>query len=42
MNAAANPNPRPNPLQDLHEAIRRRAEEIYFRSGKIPGRDLDK
>lgn len=24
-----------------HEAIRRRAEEIYIRSGRIPGRDLD-
>jgi len=26
---------------DLHEAIRRRAEEIYIRGGRIPGRDLD-
>src|SRR5215469_2154067 len=26
---------------DLHEAIRRRAEEIYFESGEIPGRDLE-
>ena len=25
----------------MHEAIRRRAEEIYFRSGRIPGRDLE-
>ena len=25
---------------DLREAIRRRAEEIYVRSGRIPGRDL--
>src|SRR5579859_3210102 len=24
----------------MHEAIRRRAEEIYLRSGRIPGRDL--
>lgn len=24
-----------------HEAIRRRAEEIYIRNGRIPGRDLD-
>jgi DUF2934 family protein len=40
MNAAADtPNPWPTP--DLHEAIRRRAEEIYVRNGKIPGRDLD-
>jgi hypothetical protein len=26
---------------DLHEAIRCRAEEIYFRSGRIPGRDVE-
>ena len=26
---------------DLHEAIRRRAEEIYIRSGRIPGRDVE-
>ena len=26
---------------DLHEAIRRRAEEIYVRSGRIPGRDVE-
>jgi hypothetical protein len=25
---------------DLHEAIRRRAEEIYIRNGRIPGRDI--
>ena len=25
----------------MHEAIRRRAEEIYIRSGKVPGRDLE-
>lgn len=25
---------------DLHDRIRRRAEEIYFRSGRIPGLDL--
>jgi hypothetical protein len=41
MNVAASPKPWPNPLQDLQEVIRRRAEEIYFRNGKIPGRDLD-
>jgi hypothetical protein len=33
----ANPRPRP----DQREAIRRRAEEIYIRNGKIPGRDLE-
>jgi hypothetical protein len=26
---------------DLHERIRRRAEEIYFRTGRIPGRDAE-
>ena len=31
---------RPAPA-DLHEAIRRRAEEIYYRNGSIPGRDLE-
>lgn len=39
MNAAANPSPTPPP--DLYEAIRRRAEEIYERNGRIPGRDLE-
>ncbi|HTS34563.1 MAG TPA: DUF2934 domain-containing protein [Candidatus Solibacter sp.] len=29
------------PPADLHEAIRRRAEEIYFRNGCIPGRDTE-
>lgn len=28
-------------LKDLHEAIRRRAEEIYERSGRAPGRDIE-
>ena len=42
MNAAANtPNPWPITTPDLQEAIRRRAEEIYVRNGKVPGRDLD-
>ena len=26
---------------DLQDAIRRRAEEIYFESGGVPGRDLE-
>jgi hypothetical protein len=26
---------------DLHEAIRRRAEEIYYHNGRIPGRDME-
>ena len=42
MNAAANtPNPWPTAPRDLHEAIRCRAEEIYIRNGRIPGRDLE-
>jgi hypothetical protein len=42
MNAAANtPNPWPTSPRDLHEAIRRRAEEIYIRNGRLPGRDLE-
>jgi len=42
MNAAAKtPNPWPTPPADQQESIRRRAEEIYIRSGKIPGHDLD-
>ena len=32
----------PSPvLADLQGAIRRRAEEIYLESGRIPGRDLE-
>jgi len=43
MNAAAqpNPHPRPSPQHELHELIRRRAEEIYFRNGRVPGRDKE-
>lgn len=42
MNAAANtPNPWPTAPLDRHEAIRLRAEEIYVRNGKVPGRDLE-
>lgn len=42
MNAAANtPNPWPTVVPDRHEAIRRRAEEIYIRNGRIPGRDAE-
>ena len=41
MNAAANtPHPWPTAASDRHEAIRRRAEEIYIRNGRIPGHDL--
>jgi len=42
MNAAANPpNPWPTPSPDQHEAVRRRAEEIYIRNGRVPGRDVE-
>jgi hypothetical protein len=45
MNAAAQlePDPKswPKPPADQHEAIRRRAEEIYIRNGRIAGRDLE-
>lgn len=26
---------------DVHEMIRRRAEEIYIRNGRVPGRDIE-
>ena len=35
------PSARPASAAELHEAIRRRAEEIYMQSGRIPGRDLE-
>jgi DUF2934 family protein len=35
------PKPGSNVPADLQEAIRRRAEEIYFRNGRIPGHDLE-
>ena len=43
MNAATQPDPQPwpTPPPDLHELTRRRAEEIYFRNGKLPGRDAE-
>jgi len=42
MNAAANiPSPWPTTSPDRHEAIRGRAEEIYVRNGRIPGRDRE-
>jgi hypothetical protein len=39
--AAKTSNPWPNPSTNQHEAIRRRAEEIYIRNGRIPGRDVE-
>jgi len=44
METASHSDPQtswPSFLPDRHEAIRRRAEEIYIRSGRIPGRDLE-
>lgn len=42
MNAAAKTsNAWPTTPPDQHEAIRRRAEEIYIRNGRVPGRDLE-
>jgi hypothetical protein len=38
----ANPsNPWPTAPPSLQEAIRRRAEEIYIRNGRVPGRDAE-
>jgi len=34
-------NPQPAPSPDLHDMIRRRAEEIYHRNGNILGRDRE-
>jgi len=39
--AARSPNPQPRPSADQHEAIRKRAEEIYIRNGRIPGHDTE-
>ena len=36
MNAAANPKPRPNPLQDLQEAIRRAQKKFTSAAEKFP------
>jgi hypothetical protein len=42
MNAAANtPQPWPTSAVDRQQAIRARAEEIYVRNGRIPGRDAE-
>jgi hypothetical protein len=42
MNAApGKPDSRPSITRDRQEAIRRRAEEIYIRNGRIPGHDVD-
>jgi hypothetical protein len=42
MNAAAKTSdPWPTTPPDRHEAIRRRAEEIYIRNGRVSGRDVE-
>ena len=42
MNAVPKtPNPCPPSSTDQHEAIRRRAEQIYIRNGRTPGHDLE-
>jgi len=43
MKTASHPDPQPclAPPPDTHELVRRRAEEIYIRNGRIPGRDLE-
>ena len=45
METSANPNRMPEivraTLDELHDAIRRRAEEIYVRNGRIEGRDVE-
>jgi len=38
--ASKTSGPWSTPAPDLHEAVRRRAEEIFIRSGRLPGRDL--
>ena len=39
--AAKTSNPWPSASTNQHEAVRRRAEEIYIRNGRIPGRDVE-
>ena len=43
VSSAGRPSPQPASSSPaiLQEAIRRRAEEIYVRDGRIPGRDLE-
>ena len=42
MNVAAKSSkPWPKPQPDREAAIRQRAQEIYIRNGRIPGRDMD-
>ena len=41
MDSHSPTHPWPTTPAELHEAIRRRAEEVYFRNGCAPGRDLE-
>lgn len=41
MDISSFPDSASHVLPDLHELIRRRAEEIYIQSGSIPGYDLE-
>lgn len=41
MKTIPSPNLPSSVAPDLHEAIRRRAQEIYIRGGRIPGRDVE-
>jgi len=41
MNTSSSPDSQASTPPDLQAAIRRRAEEIYVRNGRIPGRDLE-
>lgn len=41
MNTSSFPDSHTPTLPDLQAAIRRRAEEIYVQSGRIPGHDLE-
>lgn len=40
-NAAKEPRATAVSHEELQESIRRRAEDIYVRSGRIPGRDVE-
>jgi hypothetical protein len=40
VETSISPNSPAKPFADLQATIRRRAEQIYIQSGRIPGRDL--
>jgi len=41
MQTAQNTTAPASTTADVHERIRRRAEEIYVQSGRVPGRDIE-